>query len=53
MWKHLIGFTTPLLWIGAAVANAQEVPPPRYEIGAQVTSPYFREFSEVLEHRSV
>lgn len=52
MWKHLIGFTTPLLWIGAAVANAQDVPPPRYEIGAQVTSPYFREFSEVLGRRS-
>jgi hypothetical protein len=52
MWKHLIGFAAAVLWIGAAVANAQEVPTLRYEVGAQVTSPYFREFSRVLGRRS-
>jgi hypothetical protein len=51
MWKHPIGFAATVLWIGAAVANAQEPPTPRYEIGAQVTSPYFREFSHVLGRR--
>jgi hypothetical protein len=53
MWKHSIGFAGIVLWIGAAVVNAQqEAPTPRYEIGAQVTSPYFREFSQVLGRRS-
>src|SRR5687768_15518775 len=52
MWKHSIGLAAAVLSIGAAVANAQEVPALRYEVGAQVTSPYFREFSRVLGRRS-
>jgi hypothetical protein len=50
--KHSIGLAATILWIFAAAANAQEAPTPRYEIGAQVASPYLREFSHVLGRRS-
>ena len=49
--KYSIGFAATILWIGAAPASAQ-VPTLRYEIGAQVGSPYLREFSHVLGRRS-
>lgn len=52
MWKHLIGFAAAVLLIDVAVATAQDVAIPRYEVGAQITSPFLREFSTVLGRRT-
>jgi hypothetical protein len=52
MWKRVIGFGGTVLWISIAVVNAQEMPLPRYEVGAQVTGLDLREFSHVLGRRN-
>jgi hypothetical protein len=53
MRKRLLALTGTVLWFGAGMGYAQDAPGvPRYEVGAQFTSPYLREFSTVLGRRT-